>query len=293
MPDFNRRTVIAGMSAGALLGASPSSGNVTSAMPEIGMGTWLTFDVGNDTAARDARVQVLRAFFDAGGRMVDSSPMYGSSEAVLGYCLEKVEDAPVYAASKVWIPTVDLGDEQMEASRSLWGIPRFDLMQVHNLLGYEGHIETLRAMKQAGAVGEIGITTSHGRRHDRFTEIMQSDGTLDTVQFTYNMLDREAEDRLLPIAAERELSVIVNRPFQRGALIRRLSGKPLPPFAGDLGITSWPQFLLKWVTSHPAVTVAIPATSKVAHMRENMAMLSTPIPDAATRQRMLAWVLDL
>jgi aryl-alcohol dehydrogenase-like predicted oxidoreductase len=293
MPDFNRRTVIAGMSAGALLGASPSSGNVTSAMPEIGMGTWLTFDVGNDTAARDARVQVLRAFFDAGGRMVDSSPMYGSSEAVLGYCLEKVEDAPVYAASKVWIPTVDLGDEQMEASRSLWGIPRFDLMQVHNLLGYEGHIETLRAMKQAGAVGEIGITTSHGRRHDRFTEIMQSDGTLDTVQFTYNMLDREAEDRLLPIAAERGLSVIVNRPFQRGALIRRLSGKPLPPFAGDLGITSWPQFLLKWVTSHPAVTVAIPATSKGAHMRENMGMLSTPIPDAATRQRMLAWVLDL
>ncbi len=290
---FDRRQILAGLTAGAVAGALPALGRGLDGVPAIGMGTWLTFDVGNDIAARDRCVEVLRAFFDAGGRMVDSSPMYGSSEDVLGYCLARIKDAPVHAASKVWIPSVDLGDEQMAASRSLWSIPRFDLMQVHNLLGYEGHIETLRAMKAAGQVGAIGITTSHGRRHGRFVEIMAADDTLDTVQFTYNMIDRAAEGRLLPMAQERGLSVIINRPFQRGALIRRLEGKPLPPYAAELGIGTWAQYLLKWVISHPAVTVAIPATSNVAHMRENMAMLTTPMPDAATRGRMLDWVREL
>ncbi len=290
---LDRRYVLAGLAIGAASSALPAFGMGGVSVPAIGMGTWLTFDVGNDRAACDGRADVLRAFFDAGGRMIDSSPMYGSSEDVLGYCLEQISNAPVYAASKVWIPAVDLGDEQMEASRSLWRIPRFDLMQVHNLLGYEGHIETLRSMKAAGEVGAIGITTSHGRRHGRFAEIMERDDTLDTVQFTYNMIDREAEARLLPLARERGLSVIINRPFQRGALIRRLQGKPLPPFAAELGIMSWPQYLLKWVISHPAVTVAVPATSSVVHMRENMAMLTTPMPDTATRVRMLKWVRNL
>ncbi len=284
----NRRTLLAGMAAAS---AVPVPVNAAlDPVPAIGMGTWITFDVGNDSAIRDARVDVLRAFFEAGGRLVDSSPMYGSAEDVLGYCLKRIPDAPLYAASKVWLPSVDLGDEQMEASRALWGIPRFDLMQVHNLLAYEGHIETLRAMKAAGQVRRIGITTSHGRRHGRFDEIMQRDESLDSVQFTYNIDDREAEARLLPIAAERGLSVIINRPFQRGALISKLRGKPLPEWAGEIGVASWPQFLLKWVISHPAVTIAIPATSNVAHMRENMAVLNTPMPDAAMRAKMADWV---
>ncbi len=284
--SITRRTAL-GLVAAAV--AAPVPARASAPVPKIGMGTWITFDVPRqDEAARDRRVEVLRRFFDAGGRMVDSSPMYGMAEDVMGYCLPRLGDVPLTAASKVWIPAPAMGPEQIEASRALWGIPRFDILQVHNLLGYEGHIETLRAMKAAGQVGEIGITTSHGRRHDDFARIMERDDSLDTVQFTYNMDDREAEARLLPLAAERGLKVIINRPFQRGALIRRVAGRPLPDFAAEVGVTSWPQFLLKWVISHPAVTVAIPATSDPDHMSENMALLSGPMPDAAMRARMLA-----
>ena len=181
----------------------------------------------------------------------------------------------------------------METSRQLWRLPRFDIMQVHNLMAYEGHIETLRAMKAAGDLTEIGITTSHGRRHEEMAKIMETEDDLDTVQFTYNIGDREAEQRLLPLAAERGLKVIINRPFRRGALISPLQGKPLPDFAAELGITTWPQFLLKWVISHPNVTVAIPATSQLDHMQENMAVLNTPMPDAALRKRMAEVFVDL
>jgi diketogulonate reductase-like aldo/keto reductase len=199
----------------------------------------------------------------------------------------------VISATKVWIADAGLGPAQMETSRELWRLPRFDMMQVHNLMAYEGHIETLRAMKAAGDLGEIGISTSHGRRHADMAKIMEAEDDLDTVQFTYNIADREAEDRLLPLAAERGLKVIINRPFRRGALIRPLQGKPLPDFAAELGITTWPQFLLKWVISHPAVTVAIPATSQLDHMQENMAILNTPMPDAAMRARMADVFVDL
>jgi len=160
-------------------------------------------------------------------------------------------------------------------------------MQVHNLLQYEGHVETLREMKAAEEVAAIGITTSHGRRHDAFARIMEQDDSLDTVQFTYNIEDRAAEDRLLPLAAERGLKVIINRPFQRGTLIERTKGRELPDFVKEYGITTWPQFLLKWVISHPAVTVAIPATSQLDHMKENMAILKTRMPDAAVRAKMV------
>ena len=284
----NRRHVLGGIATTALVsgGAGAATGSLHD-LPPIGMGTWITFDVGDDGAARAQRVEVLRAFFDEGGRMVDSSPMYGSAEAVLGHCLAVLGTDRVVAAGKVWIPAVDFGPEQMEASRSLWGIERFDLMQVHNLLSYEGHIETLRGMKADGTVGTIGVTTSHGRRHERLAEIIAEDDSLDSVQLTYNMLDREAEARLLPMARERGLAVIVNRPFRRGGLIGRLEGKPLPGLAADIGVETWPQYLLKWVISHPAVTIAIPATSRVAHMRENMAAMRGPMPDAAMRARML------
>jgi len=255
-------------------------------LPPLGMGTWITFDVGNDTGARAQRVEVLRAFFEEGGRLVDSSPMYGAAEDVVGRSLARLETQDVFAASKVWIPAVGFGPEQIEASRSLWGIGRFDLLQVHNLLSYEGHIGTLRGMKAAGEVASIGVTTSHGRRHDRLARIIERDDSLDSVQLTYNILDREAEARLLPMARERGLAVIANRPFRRGALIERLAGKPLPGFAAGIGVATWPQYLLKWIISHPAVTLAIPATSRVDHMRENMAAMRGPMPDAAMRRRM-------
>jgi len=252
------------------------------------MGTWLTFDVPpRDEAARLERVSILRAFFAAGGRFIDSSPMYGMSEDTLGFCLERLGDVPVIAASKVWIPDVSFGAEQMEASRQLWRLPSLDVMQVHNLLQYEGHIETLRAMKAGGDLSKIGISTSHGRRHDDFARIMETDDSLDTVQFTYNMADRAAEKRLLPLAAERGLTVIINRPFRRGAFIRQLKGRPLPDFAAEIGVKTWPQFLLKWVISNPAVTVAIPATSKLDHMNDNMAVMAGPMPDAEMRAKML------
>ncbi len=283
----NRRHVLGGLAASTLsMGAAGAKTGSLHDLPSIGMGTWITFDVGDDTRLREQRVDVLRAFFEEGGRLVDSSPMYGSAEDVLGHCLGQLGTDDVISASKVWIPAVSFGPEQIEASRSLWGVPRFDVMQVHNLLSYEGHIETLRAMKAAGEVAHIGVTTSHGRRHDRLATIIEEDDSLDSIQLTYNIIDREAEARLLPMAQERGRAVIVNRPFQRGQLIARLQGRPLPDFAAEIGVETWPQYLLKWIVSHPAVTIAIPATSSVAHMRENMAAMRGPMPDDAMRQRM-------
>jgi len=265
--SITRRTA-AGLIAGAMATPATTFANAPAwdgkTIPKIGMGTWITFDVPpRDERARLDRVAILRMFFEAGGRFIDSSPMYGMAENTLGFCLDRLENAPAISASKVWIPDVELGADQMEASRQLWRIPRFDVLQVHNLLGYEGHIETLREMKSVGDVMKIGISTSHGRRHDAFAKIMESEKELDTVQFTYNMADREAEARLLPLAAERGLTVIINRPFQRGALINRLRGRELPEVAAEIGVKTWPQYLLKWIISHPAVTVAIPATRHI------------------------------
>ena len=262
-------------------------------LPVIGMGSWITFNVGGDTAARDALVPVLKTFFDLGGGMVDSSPMYGSAEEVIGYCLERLEnDRGLFSATKVWTPLQWLGKRQMTDSEKLWGTERFDLFQIHNLLNWEGHLETLTDWKSNGRVRYIGITTSHGSRHDSMVDIMENQ-PIDFVQFTYNIEDREAEDRLLPIAAERGLGVIINRPFQRGSLIDRLEGHPLPEWAGEIDANNWAQFLLKFVVSHPAVTCAIPATSQVVHMQENMGAGTGRLPDAALRQRMIDYVESL
>ena len=272
---------------GVLTRAIPSSGE---RIPILGMGSWITFNVGNDAAARAVRVDVLRAFFAAGGGLVDSSPMYGSSEDVIGYCLSKLPESDrVFSATKVWTRTKRLGIMQMEASARLWRRSSFDLMQVHNLVDWQTHLETLGEWKDSGRIRYIGVTTSHGRRHSRLVEIMNS-RPLDFVQFTYNIEDREAEQRLLPLAADRGMAVIINRPFQRGALIDRLKGKPLPDFAAEIGCRTWPQYLLKFIVSHPAVTCAIPATSDPAHMRENMVAARGILPDAQMRQRMADYV---
>jgi aryl-alcohol dehydrogenase-like predicted oxidoreductase len=259
-------------------------------LPVIGMGSWITFNVGDDAALRDDRVAVLRTFFDRGGAVIDSSPMYGSSEAVIGYCLARLEnDAALFAATKVWTPFQWLGKKQMAESEALWGTKRFDLMQVHNLVDWEAHLETLTAWKAQGRVRYIGMTTSHGERHAEMERIMRTQ-PIDFVQLTYNILDREAEARLLPLAAERRLGVIANRPFRGGNLIDRFQRYPLPPWATEFGAASWPQFLLKFIVSHPAVTCAIPATSRVDHMRENMGALHGRLPDPALRQRMIRHV---
>ena len=268
----------------------PSSGG---AMPVIGLGSSRTFNVGHDIAARNNCTEVIRHFLDAGGHMIDSSPMYGSSQPVIGYALAKLgKPNQVFSADKVWISAPDRGRQQMEASRRYWGVPGFDLMQVHNLVSWQAHLETLYAMKAAGNIRYIGITTSHGRRHDEFEKVMKSH-ELDFVQFSYNLVDREAERRLLPLAAERGIAVIVNRPFQRGDLIYRLEGHPLPGWAGEIDCINWPQFLLKFIVSHPAVTCAIPATSQVEHVRENMGACYGALPDADMRARMIAYVENL
>lgn len=263
------------------------------ALPVIGMGTWITFNVGADQKLRDQRVEVLRTFFERGGTVVDSSPMYGSSEEVIGYCLERLgRDRPLFSATKVWTWLTMMGEGQMAESRELWGVDKFDLMQVHNLLSWEGHLETLRAEKAAGRVRYIGITTSHGRRHEEFEAIMRAQ-ELDFVQFTYNILDREAEARLLPLAQERGMAVLVNRPFRQGSLIDAVMRHPLPEWANEIACENWAQFLLKFVVSHPAVTCVIPATSRVDHMTENMGALYGPLPDAALRARMIRYVEEL
>jgi len=232
------------LQAGPLLKSIPSTGEQ---IPCVGLGTWITFNVGNDTVLRDECVEVMRAFFAVGGRLIDSSPMYGSAQEVVGYGLAKLERPPVlFSADKVWTSGADEGRRQVELSRRLWGIPRFDLLQVHNLLSWEDHLATLHAMKEAGNLRYIGITTSEGRRHKEFERIMATQA-LDFIQVTYNIVDREVEQRILPLARERGIAVIVNRPFQQGTLIRRLEGKPLPEWAHEAGARSWSQFILKFI----------------------------------------------
>ncbi|MGV3570750.1 MAG: aldo/keto reductase [Ramlibacter sp.] len=267
--------------------AIPSSGEK---LPLVGLGTWITFNVGQDAPARAQCAEVMAAFFAAGGRLIDSSPMYGSSQGVVGDGLRKLRAAPVFAADKVW--TSGDGAAQAEASRRLWQVPRFDLLQVHNLLAWEKQLPLLHEMKAAGRLRYVGITTSEGRRHREFEEVMRTH-RLDFVQFTYNPVDREAEQRLLPLAAERGIAVLANRPFQEGALLRRLQRHRLPPWAAEIGCASWAQFVLKFIVSHPAVTCAIPATSRVDHVRENMAAARGPMPDARTRARMADFVAGL
>jgi diketogulonate reductase-like aldo/keto reductase len=265
----------------------PSSGE---RIPVIGVGSWLTFDAGTGTGGVERLQPVLQAFFDHGGRLIDSSPMYGTAERVIGGMLSRVKglrvgDAALFSATKVWIYGQALGRRQMEASRKLWGVPRFDLMQVHNMLDWEGHFEVLREMKRAGTIRYIGITTSHGRRHDDMLRAMRK-ADFDFVQFTYGLHDRDPENQLLPLAAERRMAVIANRPFDGGALFERVRGKPLPAWAGEIDCVNWAQFFLKFVVSHPAVTCAIPATANPAHMLENMGANVGRLPDAALRRRM-------
>ncbi len=267
--------------------AIPSTGEL---IPVVGLGTWITFNVGDDPELREECAGVMRAFFDAGGRMIDSSPMYGSSQPVIGYGLSRLP-APVrvFSADKVWTSSATGGADQIEESRRHWRVQRFDLLQVHNLLAWEEHLPMLLAMKKAGRVRYVGITTSEGRRQDEIERIMATQ-PIDFVQITYNILDREVESRILPLARDRGIAVIANRPFREGALIRSLGRHRLPSWAGEIGAATWAQFILKFIVSHPAITCAIPATSQVPHVKENMAAATGRLPDEAMRRRMASYV---
>lgn len=265
--------------------AKPIAGS-GEALPVIGMGTWITFNVGDDPQALHVRAEILRAFFAAGGGMIDSSPMYGSAEAVVGKTLARLNDPPgLFAATKVWTGSGAEGPREIAESQRLWGVKRFDLLQVHNLLAWREHLETLRSMQADGQVRYLGVTTSHGRRHGALEQIMESE-PMDFVQLTYNIVDRDAERHLLPLAQERGIAVIANRPFRRGELIEIAQRHPLPAWAADIGCTGWPQVLLKFIVSHPAIVCTIPATSQVAHMEENMGAGLGLLPDATLRRRM-------
>ena len=260
----------------------PSTGE---ALPVIGLGTWQTFDVGRAPEERAPLEEVLAAFAAAGGKLVDSSPMYGRAEEVLGDVAAKLGlRTKLFLATKVWTSGKQAGIEQMEASFRKLRTERIDLMQVHNLLDVEHHLETLRAWKAAGRVRYVGITHYTASAHEAVARVMAAH-PVDFVQINYSVAERDAERRVLPLAKERGIAVLANRPFAGGDLFRRLRTKPLPAFAAEIGCTSWAQLLLKFVVGHPAVTCAIPATAKVAHLRDNMAAGFGPLPDAALRGR--------
>lgn len=265
-------------------------------LPVIGLGTWRTFNVGTDPKLLDARTEVVKVFFELGGGMIDSSPMYGSAPDVMGYALQKlgIPDS-LFSAEKVWSPAGGSAREQVADLQARWQVEQFDLVQVHNLTDWRDHLAALREMKAEGKIRHIGITTSHGRRHQEFEQIMAAED-IDFVQLTYNIAQRQVESRLLPLAEEKEIAVIVNRPFDGGSLIQGLKRRdtPLPEWAeAECGSTTWAEFLLKFVVSHPAITCAIPATSQVKHLRENMRAGMGPMPSASTRLKMAKYFESL
>lgn len=270
--------------------AIPASGEP---LPIMGMGTWRTFDVGQDTAIRSQLAEVMRVFFDNGGRLIDSSPMYGRAETVVGDLLQEVgRTNEVFSATKVWTDGRREGIEQMRESMRRMGVEVMDLMQIHNLRDWRTHLPVLREWKQEGRFRYIGITTSHGRFHGELAEILARE-PFDFVQFTYNLEDRAVEERLLPLAAERGIATLINRPFQGSDLFTRVKGKTLPEWSSEVGCRSWGQFFLKFIAGHPAVTCIIPATSKAHHMRDNMAAGFGPLPDASMRRRMANYYASL
>ncbi|GAB5450801.1 MAG: aldo/keto reductase [Halioglobus sp.] len=259
-------------------------------LPVIGMGTSRTFDTGDDTKTLSGLKAVMQAFTAGQGTIIDTSPMYGRAESRVGDVLRATNPRPdIFAATKVWTEGKEQGIAQMEESARRMGVERFDLIAVHNLKDWKTHLATLKDWKASGRVRYIGITTSHGRYHDELLEIMRTE-PLDFVQFSYNMKDRVAEQRLLPLAQERGIATMINRPFQRGALFKDSRDKAFPEFAREFDCSSWGQFFLKFILGHPAVTCVIPATSKPGHMADNMGANFGRVPNAPERIKMLRYL---
>jgi len=258
----------------------PSSGEE---LPVIGLGTSGPFEVGASAAQRAPLAQVLAGFFSGGGRLIDTSPMYSSAESVLGELLTPQMRTRAALATKVWTRGARSGIEQMTHSQERLGTARLDLIQVHNLLDLNTHLRTLRAWQDAGRVRYIGVTHYTVSAHAQLAQVLARE-RLDFVQFNYSPLTRDAEARLLPLAAERGVAVLVNRPFEDGALFRSVRGKPLPAWAADIDAHSWGQLALKFIVSHPAVTCVIPATGKLAHLLDNLGGGRGRLPDARQRE---------
>ncbi|HQR29281.1 MAG TPA: aldo/keto reductase [Anaeromyxobacteraceae bacterium] len=256
-------------------------------LPVVGLGTWQTFDVGSSPADRAPLAEVLRLLLAGGGRVIDSSPMYGRAESVVGDLLSAAPGPRPFLATKVWTSGKAAGEAQMRESMRLMRTDRMDLMQVHNLLDWETHLPVLRAWKEQGRIRYLGVT-HYATSSFPLLERLLATEALDFVQLPYSIAGREAEKRLLPAAAASGTAVLVMRPFEEGALFSAVRDRPLPGWAAEIGAASWAQVFLKYVLSHPAVTSAIPATRKPAHMADNLAAGSGPLPDERMRRRMAA-----
>lgn len=262
----------------------PSSGEL---LPVIGMGTSRTFNTDSDPESLARLTAVIKAFFAGNGMVIDSSPMYGNAESRVGDVLRTMKNHPkVFAATKVWTTGREQGIAEMQESARRMNVKHFDLIAVHNLVDWKTQLATLKAWKKEGKVRYIGITTSHGRDHDEFLHVMRTE-PIDFVQFSYNIDNLAAEKEILPLALDKGIATMINRPYQRGSLFRASKGKPLPSMAKDIDCSSWGQFFLKFILGHPAVTNIIPATSKPHHMVDNMQANFGRVPDQAQRKEML------
>lgn len=261
----------------------PSTGET---MPVIGLGTWQVFDIGADQTARQPLREVLRLLLDGGGKMIDSSPMYGRAEAVTGDLLAELGARPsAFLATKVWTTGRDRGIEQMRRSAQLLRTEVIDLIQIHNLVDWRNHLATLRGMKEDGKVRYIGITHYTTRALPELARILAAEPGIDFVQLGYSLSTRAPETKLLPVAAERRVAVIANQPFEQGSLFRRVRGRPLPEWAGEFDCGSWAQLFLKYLLAEPAVTCVIPATANPAHLKDNLAAGFGRLPDTRQRQQ--------
>ncbi len=268
----------------------PSSGEE---LPVVGLGTWQSFDVGASAADRDPRREVLRRFVGSGGTVIDSSPMYGRSEAVVGDLTSElgIQDS-LFFATKVWTEGLREGKAQMNESFRLMKVDRMDLMQVHNLVDWETHLPTLREWKAEGRLRYVGVTHYQVRSYPRLEELIKTQD-LDFVQFNFSMMTRASEGRLLPLAAEYGVATLINRPYEGGSLFRKVSGKDLPSWASEFECESWGQFFLKYLLSNPHVTCVIPGTGDPIHIADNTRAGYGRLPDEETRRRMVAHIESL
>ncbi len=256
------------------------------ALPVIGVGTWQTFDVGDDAAARARLGEVLKLL---SGNLVDSSPMYGSSETVAGDLIAELKlRERLFVATKVWTRGRAEGLRQMAQSFQRLRVQRMDLMQIHNLVDVATHTKTLLEMKEQGKIRYAGVTHYTSSAYPEVERALKTN-QYQFVQINYSLAEREAEQRILPLARELNVAVIINRPFAEGSLFRKVKGKPLPPWAAEIGVRSWAQYFLKWIVAHPAVTCAIPGTGSPEHMRDNLAAGTGALPSEAMRKKMLGY----
>lgn len=262
-------------------------------IPAVGLGSWQTLDVGQDASVRAGPREVLRLFAEHGGRVVDSSPMYGESEGVIGDLAHELKlGGKLFLATKVWTRGRENGIRQMEQSLRRMRTTRMDLMQIHNLVDWQTQLKTLRNWKEQKRIRYIGVTHYAESAYDDLARAMQNED-IDFVQFNYSIVSRAAEKRLLPIAQEKRVAVLVNKPFEKAGLFDKVRGKELPAWAEDFDCASWAQFFLKFVLSQPAVTCAIPATSKPKHLLDNMQAGLGKLPDVATREKMAQYIRQL